>query len=57
MCVRAARPPGRARCGAGPGCSAIKYQSDGVKGLRFGEGDGSGLRFFFSGSRVRRYRV
>ena len=27
MCVRAARPSGRARCGAGAGCSEIKYQS------------------------------
>ena len=26
-CVRAARPSGRARCGAGAGCSAITYQS------------------------------
>jgi len=26
-CVRAARPSGRARCGPGAGCSAIKYQS------------------------------
>jgi len=26
MCVRAARPSGRARRGAGAGCSAIKYQ-------------------------------
>ena len=27
ICVRAARPSGRARCGAGAGCSAIKHQS------------------------------
>ena len=27
MCVRKARPSGRARCGAGAGCSAIRYQS------------------------------
>ena len=27
MCVRPARPSGRARCGAGDGCSAIKCQS------------------------------
>ena len=27
ICVRAARPSVRARCGAGAGCSAIKYQS------------------------------
>ena len=27
ICVRAARPLGRARCGAGAGCSGIKYQS------------------------------
>ena len=26
-CGRASRPSGRARCGAGAGCSAIKYQS------------------------------
>jgi len=26
-CVRAARPSGRARCGAGAGSSAIQYQS------------------------------
>ena len=27
ICVRAARPSGRARCGAGAGCSAMKYKS------------------------------
>ena len=27
ICVRAARPSGPARCGAGVGCSAIRYQS------------------------------
>ena len=27
ICVRAARLSGRARCGAGAGCSAIKYQT------------------------------
>ena len=27
MCVRAARPSGRARCGVGAVCLAMKYQS------------------------------
>ena len=30
QCVRAARPWGRARCGAGASCSAIQYQSENV---------------------------
>ena len=39
ICVRAARPSGRARCGAGAGCSAIRYQSlQCSAGMRTGPG-------------------
>ena len=42
ICVRAARPSGGARCGAGAGCSAIQYQSLAVRwrsrGCSFGKG-------------------
>ena len=33
MCVKVARPSGRARCSAGAGCSAIKHQSLSLLGV------------------------